>query len=166
MKIPKKPSGRRALPFYWWRRFRTHKCLPYKASLLDKIRNGDFEYSQFFQEAKWELHWMKDEQKEFIDNYHGREPEQDRLYMDIELRARKRHNKLIEDAMKDENDKLDNLVNGLKKLFKLSKEEIRDIMSEFGGTTEELYFHIAKLKNYNIDTLNKLNASKTIKYYS
>jgi hypothetical protein len=82
------------------------------------------------------------------------------------LRARKRHNKLIEDAMKDEHDKLDNLVNGLKKLFKLSKEEIRDIMSEFGGTTEELYFHIADLQNYNIDTLNKLNASKTFKYYS
>jgi len=166
MKVPKKPSGRRALPFYWWRRFKTHKCLPYKASLLDKIRNRDFEYSQFFQEAKWELHWMKDEQQEFINNYQGRDPEQDRLYMDIELRARKRHNKLIEDAMKDENDKLENLVNGLKKLFKISKDEIRDIMSEFGGTTEELYFHIARIKNYNIDTLNKLNASKTFKYYS
>ena len=111
MKVPKKPSGRRALPFYWWRRFKTHKCLPYKASLLDKIRNRDFEYSQFFQEAKWELHWMKDEQQEFINNYQGRDPEQDRFYMDIELRARKRHNKLIEDAMKDEKDKLENLVN-------------------------------------------------------
>jgi hypothetical protein len=166
MRVPKKPSGRRAMPFYWWRRFRTHKCLPYKASLLDKIRNGDFEYSQFFQEAEWELHWMVEEQEEFIKNYQGREPKQDNLYMDIELRTRKRYNKLIEDAMKDENDKLNKLVEGLKKVFKIPKDEIKDIMSEFGGNTEELYFHIARIKNYNIDTLNKLNASKTIKYYS
>lgn len=165
-KVPKKPSGRRALPFYWWRRYKTHKPLPSKYPLLQKIQNGDFKYSPFFQQAEWELHWMKDEQEEFIKNYQGREPELDYLYMEIELRTRKRYNKLIEDAFKDENDKLTKLVDGLKKVFKMSKDEIRDIMSEFGGTTEELYFHIARIKNYNTDTLNKLNASKTFKYYS
>ena len=71
MRVPKKPSGRKALPFYWYRRFKAHKPLPYKASLLDKIENGDFEYSEFFQQADWELHWMKDEQKEFLKNYKG-----------------------------------------------------------------------------------------------
>jgi hypothetical protein len=106
MRIPKKPSGRRAMPFYWWRRFRTHKSLPYRSPLIDKIKNGDFDYSPYFQQAEWELHWMKDEQKEFIQNYQGNDPKQDRLYMDIELRARKRYNKLIEDAFKDENEKL------------------------------------------------------------
>ena len=164
MKIPKKPSGRRALPFYWWRRFRTHKCLPYKSSLLDKIRNGDFEYPDYFQQAEWELAWMKDEQKEFINNYQGREPEQDRLYLEIELRARKRYNKLFEDGMKTEYERMDDLKTKLSKLFKINKEEVQDIMEKLGGKTEELYFHIANLKNYNTDTLNKLNASKTIKY--
>ena len=166
MKVPKKPSGRRAMPFYWWRRFRTHKCLPYKAPLIDKIRNGDFDYSPFFEQAKWELHWMKDEQKEFIKKYHGREPEQDKLYMDIEVRARKRHNKLIEDGFKDENDKLTKIVDEFSKFFKMKKEDIRDLMSEFGGTLEELYFHVAKIKGYNINTINFFNESKTFKYYS
>jgi hypothetical protein len=166
MKVPKKPSGRRALPFYWWRRFRTHKPLPYKFSLLDKIRNGDFEYPEYFQQAEWELEWMKDEQKEFIDGYQGREPEQDRLYLEIELRARKRYNKLFEDGMKTEYERMDDLKQKLGKVFKISKQEVQDTMEQFGGTTEELYFHIAKIKNYNTDTLNKLNASKTIKYYS
>jgi hypothetical protein len=165
-RIPKKPSGRRTMPFYWWRRFRTHKSLPYKFSLLDKIRNGDFEYPEYFQQAEWELEWMKEEQKEFIDNYQGREPEQDRLYLEIELRARKRYNKLFEDGMKTEYERMDSLKQKLGKVFKINKQEIKDIMEQFGGTTEELYFHIAKLQNYNIDTLNKLNASKTIKYYS
>ena len=39
MRVPKKPSGRRAMPFYWWRRFRSHKNLPYKSHLIDKIQN-------------------------------------------------------------------------------------------------------------------------------
>lgn len=166
MRVPKKPTGRRALPFYWWRRFRSHKSLSYSSPLLDKIKNGDFEYSQFYQEAEWELHWMKEEQSDFIDLYQGRDPKEDRLYMDIELRARKRYNKLFEDAMKEENDRLTKLVEGLHKKFKMSKEDIKNIMSEFGDTTLQLYFYIAKLQNYNIDTLNKLNESKTFKYYT
>lgn len=157
MKIPKKPSGRRAMPFYWWRRFRTHKSLPYKASLLSKIRNGDFEYAEYFEQAKWELHWMKDEQKEFIQNYKGREPEQDKLYNDIEVRARKRYNKLYEDAMKEENERLSKLRDNLCKEFKISKEEVTNIMSEFGGNTEDLYFHIAKVQGYNTETLKFFN---------
>ncbi len=166
MKVPVKPSGRRALPFYWWRRYKTHKSLPYKSTLLDKIRNGDFEYAQFFQEAEWELHWMKEEQLEFIENYQGKEPEQDRLYLDIELRARKRYNKLFADGMKTEHERMSDLTNKLCKEFKIEKEEVQNIMEQFGGTTEKLYFHIAKSKNYNIDTLNKLNESRITKYYT
>ena len=87
MRVPKKPSGRRAMPFYWWRRFRTHKCLPYKASLINKIRNGDFDYSPFFEQAKWELHWMKEEEEEFIKNYQGKDPKEDSRFRDISLRV-------------------------------------------------------------------------------
>ena len=77
MKAPKKPTHRKRTPFYWWRRFRIHKSLPYKATLLDKIRNGDFEYPEYFQQAEWELEWMCQEQKEFIDNYNGDNYESD-----------------------------------------------------------------------------------------
>ena len=145
MRVPKKPNGRRALPFYWYRRFKTHKSLPYKARLLDKIENGDFEYSELFQQADWELHWMKDEQKEFKQNYKGFDnPENDTLYMDIEIKARKRWSKLMEDGIKDEQNKMDKLINGLHRLFKVSKDTIREEMEEFDGTTKEFYYHIAK----------------------
>ncbi len=153
MRVPKKPTGRRALPFYWWRRFRTHKCLPYKSSLLSKIRNGDFEYSEFYQQAEWELHWMVDEQKEFIKNYQGKDPKEDKLYLDIEIRARKRYNKLYADALNDENEKLNKLRDNLSKKFKMEKEDVSKIMSEFGGTTEKLYYYVAKVQGYNLDTL-------------
>ena len=139
MRIPKKPSGRRALPFYWWRRFRTHKSLPYKAPLIDKIKNGDFEYSPFFEQAKWELHWMKEEQEEFISNYKGDDYKRDNLYEDIERRARKRYNKLYEDGMKDEADRMDRLTSNLSKYYKLKKEKVKDFINEFEGTTIELF---------------------------
>ena len=139
MRVPKKPSGRRALPFYWYRRFKTHKCLPYKSSLVDKILNEDFEYSPFFEQANWELHWMKEEQEEFIKNYQGKDPLLDRLYMDIETRARKRYNKLFEDAMKDEHNRMDMLTNNLSKYYKLNKQKVKDFINIFEGTTIELF---------------------------
>ena len=100
---------------------------------------------------------MKEEQKDFIENYQGKEPKQDRLYLDIELRARKRYNKLFEDAMKEETDRLSRLVDALYKQFKMEKEDIRDLMSGFGGTTEKLYYHIARVQGMNIDNIKTLN---------
>ena len=139
MRVPKKPTGRRALPFYWYRRFKSHKCLPYKSPLVDKILNEDFEYSPFFEQANWELHWMKEEQEEFIKNYQGKDPLLDRLYMDIETRARKRYNKLFEDAMKDEHNRMDILTNNLSKYYKLNKQKVKDFINIFEGTTIELF---------------------------
>ena len=141
MKIPKKPNGRKALPFYWWRRFETHKNLPYKSSLINKIKNGDFEYSPFFEQAQWELYWMKEEQKKFIDNYQSdkKRIEEDNLYLDIERRARKRYNKLYEDSIKDEFDRMDRLTNNLSKYYKLKNEKVKDFIEKFEGTTIELF---------------------------
>jgi len=155
MKIPKKPNKIRT-PFYWWRRFKTHQFLPYKESLLNKIKNGDFEYSPFFEQAKWELHWMKEEQDEFIKNYFGENVMNDILYIDIEKRARKRYNRLYEDGMNDESDRMDQLTKGLAREFEIKVSKVKDIMSEFGNTTKKLYFHIANIEGINVDTLNKL----------
>ena len=156
MKAPKKPTHRKRTPFYWWRRFRIHKSLPYKATLLDKIRNGDFEYPEYFQQAEWELEWMRQEQKEFIDNYNGDNYESDILYIDIERRARKRWKALYEDGMKTEFDRMDDFKTKLCREFKFSKDKLVDIMEEFGGTTEDLYFHVADLQGINVDTFNRL----------
>ena len=160
MKAPKKPIHRKRTPFYWWRRFRTHKSLPYKATLLDKIRNGDFEYPEYFLQAKWELEWMHDEQQEFIKNYTGdiNEIESDIRYIEIETRARKRYNKLYEDGMKTEFERMDDFKTQLCKEFKFNKDKLVEIMEEFTGTTEDLYFYVADLVGINVDTFNKLKS--------
>ena len=143
MKRPIKPSGRKRSPFYWWRRFRSHKYLPHNASLLKKIQNGDYNYPPYFQQAQWELEWAKDEQEQYIKDYVGSgDPRTDEAYEDIGRRARKRYKKLIEDAYEVESRHLSTLVEGLSKRFKLPKETIKTIMGEFGGTIEELYIHL------------------------
>ena len=70
----------------------------------------------------------------------------DHLYLDIEKRARKRWKALYEDGMKTEFDRIEEFKTKLCKEFKFSKDKLVDIMEEFGGTTEDLYFHIADLQ--------------------
>ena len=129
MRRPLKPSGRKRSPFYWWRRFRSHKYLPHNAPLLRKIQNGDYDYPPYFQQAQWELEWADDEQEQYIKDYVGSgDPRTDEAYEDIGRRARKRYKKLIEDGYEVESRHLSTLVEGLSKRFKLPKETIKTIM--------------------------------------
>jgi len=147
MKVPPKPKRGKRSPFYWWRRWKSHKYLPVRKGLLARIQNGDFEYPELFEWAKYELHYMQDELDEFVRNYQGNEdPSTDYLYCDIQKRYMKRHNKLIEDAHEVELRHLMSLTEALAKEFKVSKEKIKTIMEEFGGTTEELYIYVKQNK--------------------
>ena len=146
MKIPPKPKRGKRSPFYWWRRWKSHKYLPVRAGLLARIQNGDFEYPKLFDWAKYELHYMQDELNEFVNEYKGNDPTEDMRYHDIQKRYMKRHNKLMEDAHNTELRHLEELAEGLSKEFKVDKEKVKKIMEEFGGTTEGLYLHIDKIK--------------------
>jgi len=150
MKIPPKPKRGKRSPFYWWRRWKSHQYLPIKKGLLARIKNGDFEYPELFEWAKYELHYMKEEHDAYkleYMNYNTVVPvEHSDGYMDIEKRYRKRYNKLFEDAYEAEYRHLTGLVEALSKKFKVDKDNIKAIMETFGGTTEELYIYVDKNK--------------------
>ena len=150
MKIPPKPKRGKRSPFYWWRRWKSHQYLPIKKGLLARIKNGDFEYPELFEWAKYELHYMKEEHDAYkleYMNYNTVIPvEHSDGYMDIEKRYRKRYNKLFEDAYEAEHRHLTGLVEALSKKFKVSKDNIKAIMETFGGTTEELYIYVEQNK--------------------
>ena len=147
MKIHPKPKRGKRSPFYWWRRWKSHKYLPVKAGLLARIQNGDFEYPKLFDWAKYELHYMQEELNNFVNEYQGNDdPKTDNQYYDIQKRYMKRHNKLFEDAHNTELRHLEELAEGLSKEFKVDKEKVKKIMEEFEGTTEGLYLHIDKIK--------------------
>ena len=162
MKIPPKPKRGKRSPFYWWRRWKSHQYLPVRKGLLARIQNGDFEYPELFEWAKYELHYMQDELDEFIRNYKGNEdPSTDYLYYDIQKRYMKRHNKLFADAYEVENRHLTNLVDELAKEFIITKEEVKIIMEEFGDTTESLYLYIAN--NYDFRKPTKQKTTQLLK---
>jgi len=156
-KAPIRPKGGKRSPFYWWRRFRSHKSLPYSKGLIDKIRNGDFEYPVLFEQAEWELQWMEQDQKKFLKEYKGNDPLSDGLYHDIEKRYRKRYNLLREDGDKVERDRLTRLTEALAKKFSIHKDTIIEWMNTFDGTTEELYDFCAKHNNMNANTVKFLD---------
>ena len=147
MRIPKKPKKGKRSPFYWWRRWKSHQYLPVRKGLLARIQNGDFEYPELFDWAKYEMKYKQDELDEFVKNYQGNDdPKTDNQYRDIERRYQKRYNKLYEDAYNTELRHLEELAEGLSKEFKVDKEKIKKIMEEFGGTTEGLYLYVDKIK--------------------
>ena len=150
MKIPPKPKRGKRSPFYWWRRWKSHQYLPVRKGLLARIQNGDFEYSQLFDWAKYEMKYKQDELDEFVKNYQGKDdPKTDELYRDIERRYQKRYNKLFEDAHEVENRHLESLAEALAKEFKVDKEKIKTIMETFGEATEDLYIYV-KQNRYTI----------------
>ena len=161
MKIPPKPKRGKRSPFYWWRRWKSHKYLPVKAGLLARIQNGDFEYPDQFEWAKYELHYMQDELDKFINEYQGNDYREDFRYHDIQKRYMKRHNKLIEDAHEVELRHLHGLEDELVKEFDITKEEVRAIMEEFGDTTESLYIYVSN--NYDFRKPNKKKIVQLLK---
>ena len=145
IKRPLKPKGGKRTPFYWWRRFRSHRYLPHKASMRDKIANGDYDYPALFQQAKWELEWMEEEQQAYIDNCKGAtDPRTHEEYQDIERRARKRYRLLIEDAMEVEAKRLIRLIDDLAAVTGHSKDKIKQRMMTFDGTIDQLYTKLRK----------------------
>ena len=147
MRIPPKPKRGKRSPFYWWRRWRSHQYLPVRKGLLARIQNGDFEYSQLFDWANYEMKYKQDELDQFVKEYKGNEdPKTDSLYRDIERRYQKRYNKLFEDAYLVEIRHLEGLAEALGRKFKVDRKKVKKIMETFGGTTEELYIYVDKNK--------------------
>jgi hypothetical protein len=57
-----------------------------------------------------------------------------------------RYRRLMEDAYKEEDKRFNGLKKRLSKEFKMTKEEIEEIMEDFDGTISDLYLY---LKNKN-----------------
>jgi len=127
-------------PYRWWTKGRPNKPLKADAPLLLKIRNGDFDYSYMFSEARIVKESAQKASADAYKNYGGTD-EQNRIRASEEAGRMKRTKaiKLEFEAMTDEN----------RILWKLRKE----LTAEFGkdlwdkamerqrgkGTLEDLY---------------------------
>jgi hypothetical protein len=123
--------------FMWWRRFNTKtQPLPRGAKFLDRIKNGEYEFSHYY----WQWKLTELEINDFVIKYKG---DIQKLLENnaVDLARRKR---LIDDFEKDENARLKALKDGFMCEFIMTREEFEEHTIEFGGTTEEFYFYCLK----------------------
>jgi hypothetical protein len=123
--------------FRWWRRFDTKvKPLPKGSTFLQRIKNGEFEFSHYY----WQWKLSELELNELHKKYNG---DIQRLLENnsVDLARRKR---LIEDFEKDENARLKALQDGFLREFEMSKEEYYIHIEKFDGTIEDFYLYCLK----------------------
>ncbi len=126
--------------FRWWRMYDTKKKpLDKRQPLRDRILNGDYDFSHFWYQAAWCEHELNDlyakckDQDGFTDE--GRFNQEGAV-----LKARR--TRLLEDFEKDEYDKLTELYNEFPKYFRVSKDQVKEEMTNFGGSLIDFYYHM------------------------
>ena len=120
--------------FRWWRRFdNPNKPLHKYSDLLRKIQNGDYDFSHFYWQAKYA-------EMEIDELY-------DKCYPDYVLFNEKnamngaRRKRLWDDFEKDEKEKMLKIEKDFQMTFKISRDQIKKEIEEFGGTLEDLYHY-------------------------
>ena len=116
--------------FYWWRRFKMRETLHPLKPLYDKIKNGDYEMSDYFYQAKYELELMEEK---LVD------------IKDVKARheatglSMERYRRLMDDFEKDEDKIIKALRKDFKVVFGVSEEELDRYMEECEGDLMCLY---------------------------
>jgi hypothetical protein len=127
-------------PFRWWTKGRINKPLKADAPLLLKIRNGDFDYSYMFNEAKEMRETQHKTYQQAYDNYGGTD-ERNRIQAALEASQMKRVKalKLEFEANRDENIILWKLRSELAKEFDKDLWDKAMERQRGKGTLENLY---------------------------
>ena len=116
--------------YYWWRRFKPREILHNRMPLFDKIKNGDYDMSNYFYQAKWELELMGEK---LSTSKHS-----DERHEIIGL-CMERHRRLMNDYEKDENQIMTTLKKDFRVVFGLSEERLDIYMEECDGDLMHLY---------------------------
>jgi len=129
-------------PYQWWRRYGAKKELNKKTPLYEKIKNGDYDPSSYLYQMEHEFYLMDDKLSSLKD------PEKLHEARSLFLERARRLN---EDYQKNEKEIMDGLCTDFCKTFKMSRQELTDIMESFDGTLLELYEFVKKSKNGDVD---------------
>ena len=126
--------------FRWWRMYDTKKKpLDKRQPLRDRILNGDYDFSHFWYQAAWCEHELND----LYAKCKGQDGLTDEGRFNQEgavLKARRK--RLLEDFEKDEFDKLTELYNEFPKYFSVSKDQVKEEMTNFSGSLIDFYYHM------------------------
>lgn len=136
--------------FYWWKLFKEKNTpLVGKYSLIDKIKNGDYDFSSYLWQAQYTILKAIDKIKD-IKDYNI---QVEKTSIDLE-----RYRKLMVDFEKEEQKRLHELKHKFTKEFFIEYNQVENEMLNFNGTMEEFYYFI--LKKYNQKKKTKIKVIK------
>ncbi len=123
--------------FRWWRRFDSpNKVLHKYSNLLDKIQNGDYDFSHYYWQAKYaEME---------IDDLHNETFPDAELFIEKNAMNSARRKRLWDDFEKDEKERINGIEKDFQMKFKMSRKKVREEIEEFGGTLEDFYHYCDK----------------------
>tara|TARA_R110000796_G_C14549332_1_gene433665 strand:+ start:1943 stop:2452 length:510 start_codon:yes stop_codon:yes gene_type:complete len=128
--------------FRWWRLYQPRNTpLHPKQPLRDRILNGDFDYSCYKMQVYWCEHELNDILHECNGDY--------QMYLEKSAVLLARKKRLNEDFEKDESERLKDLITGMTRHFKCSKEQVEEEMIECIGSLLDLYYIIEEKYNIN-----------------
>jgi hypothetical protein len=108
-----------------------NKPLSSRAHISDKIKNGDYDYPHWKYQAELCEHDLNDMWQKMSPDY-GKWVEESSL-------TRARRKRLIEDHEKEENKKLEELVREFTKYYRVTKEQVVDLMLDWDGDLYGFY---------------------------
>jgi hypothetical protein len=121
--------------FRWWRMYENvNSPLPNKSQLIDKILNGDFDYSHYKLQAELVEHELNQLAKDCGGN--------NEAFNEKSSLLRAKRKRLLDDFERDETEKLKNLMKEFFKNFTANEEEIEEEMLRFVGNLEEFYYYM------------------------
>lgn len=125
--------------FFWWRRYAsTLKPLPKKASLWDKVLNGEFEPSEYY----WQIKQAELEINDLYNQFYNYDTPR---FVHEATIPRARRKRLIKDFESEEKKRLDSMKKEFISNFFLTKEEYSKAVEEFDGTIKDFYLHCEKI---------------------
>ena len=125
--------------FMWWRSY-TDGITPLgkRATLRDRIINGDFNESTYFMQAQLALHNAKD--KVNLDK-HNHSDQLEILAVDLA-----RYKRLMEDYEKEENERLEAMYDAFTAHFQMTRKEVEDELCEWPGELLSYYNYCNETK--------------------
>lgn len=145
--------------FQWWRKFASmNRPLDDKAPLIDRILNGDLEFSNYYWQALYtemELNARRQQARDGVE-----------YFQDTQV-IRARRKRLWEDFEKDEAKKLITIQKQFVKTFKMTVEDYEDQLERIDGTLEDLYYRCESLfglKQKKIKVSKVKRGPRVVKY--
>jgi len=132
--------------FRWWRMYDVKSPkLHHRCPLIDRIKNGDFDYSHY----KYQVEWCEHEMNDIWDKCR---PDM-QMFVEKTSLLRSRRKRLTDDFNKDEAEKLEVVIKAFVESFSCTKEQVYEEIDKCSGTLKDLYYIIESKYGYLFSTV-------------